>query len=74
MNLRPEAEDLLERVSNFLHNEVAPNETKFHEQIKTDDDRWNYFPEIVEELKEKAKSFLSTHTRCVTKEDYEARV
>ena len=56
MNLRPEAQDLLERVSNFLENEVAPNEAKFHEQIKTDEDRWNYFPEIVEELKDKAKS------------------
>ena len=56
MNLRPEAQELLERVSNFLENEVAPNEAKFHEQIKTDQDRWNYFPEIVEELKDKAKS------------------
>ena len=43
MNLRPEAQELLERVSNFLEIEVAPNETKFHEQIKTDEDRWNYF-------------------------------
>ena len=56
MNLRPEAQDLLERVTNFLENEVAPNEAKFHEQIKTDEDRWNYFPEIVEEIKDKAKS------------------
>ena len=56
MNLRPEAQELLERVSDFLEREVAPNETKFHEQIKTDEDRWNYFPEIVEELKDKAKS------------------
>ena len=56
MNLRPEAQELLERVSDFLEKEVAPNEAKFHEQIKTDEDRWNYFPEIVEELKDKAKS------------------
>ena len=56
MNLRSEAQELLVRVSNFLENEVAPNEAKFHEQIKTDEDRWNYFPEIVEELKDKAKS------------------
>ena len=55
MNLRPEAQELLERVSNFLENEVAPNEAKFHEQIKTDENRWNYFPEIVEELKDKAR-------------------
>ena len=47
MNIRPEAQDLLERVSNFLESEVAPNEAKFHEQIKTDEDRWNYFPEIL---------------------------
>ena len=50
MNLRPEAQDLLERVTNFLENEVAPNEAIFHEQIKTDEDRWNYFPEIIEEI------------------------
>ena len=56
MNIKPEAQDLLERVSNFLENEVAPNEIKFHEQIKTGEDRWNYFPEIVEDLKDKAKS------------------
>jgi len=56
MNLRPEAQELLERVSNFLESEVAPNEAKFHEQIKTDENRWNYFPEIVEELKDRAKS------------------
>ncbi len=53
MNLRPEAQELLERVSNFLESEVAPNEAKFHEQIKTDENRWNYFPEIVEEQKTK---------------------
>ena len=47
MNMRPEAQELLERVSNFLESEVAPNEAKFHEQIKTDEDSWNYFPEIV---------------------------
>ena len=38
MNLRPEAQELLERVSDFLEKEVAPNEAKFHEQIKTDED------------------------------------
>ena len=31
MNLRPEAHELLERVSNFLESEVAPNEAKFHD-------------------------------------------
>ena len=29
MNLRPEAQELLERVSDFLEKEVAPNEVKF---------------------------------------------
>ena len=62
MNIKPEAQDLLERVSNFLEKEVAPNEIKFHEQIKTDEDRWNYFPEIVEELKDKAKSRAVSYT------------
>ena len=54
--LRPEAKDLLERVSKFLLDEVAPNEQKFEQQIRKDQDRWNYYPEIVEEIKEKAKS------------------
>ena len=30
MNIKPEAQDLLERVSNFLEKEVAPNEIKLH--------------------------------------------
>ena len=54
--LRPEAKDLLDRVSKFLLDEVAPNEQKFEQQIRKDQDRWNYYPEIVEEIKEKAKS------------------
>ena len=54
--LRPEAIELIEKVKNFIQNEVRPKEDLFHEQIKTGEDRWNYFPEIVEELKEKAKS------------------
>ena len=54
--LRPEAKDLLDRVSKFLLDEVATNEQKFEQQIRKDQDRWNYYPEIVEEIKEKAKS------------------
>ena len=54
--LRPEAKDLLERVSKFLLDEVAPNEQKFEQQIRKDQDRWNYYPEIVEEIKEKGLS------------------
>ena len=53
--LRPEAKDLLERVSKFLLDEVAPNEQKFEQQIRKDQDRWNYYPEIVEEIKEKVR-------------------
>ena len=54
--LRPEAIDLLDRVKNFKHDEVKPKEHVFHDQIKEGEDRWNQYPEVIDELKDKAKA------------------
>ena len=54
--LRPEAIDLLDRVKNFINDEVKPNEHVFHDQIKEGEDRWNQYPEVIDELKDKAKA------------------
>ena len=54
--LRPEAIDLLDRVKNFINDEVKPKEHVFHDQIKEGEDRWNQYPEVIDELKEKAKA------------------
>ena len=54
--LRPEAVDLLNRVKTFINDEVKPKEHVFHEQIKVGEDRWNQYPSVIDELKDKAKS------------------
>ena len=54
--LRPEAIDLLDRVKNFINDEVKPKEHVFHDQIKEGEDRWNQHPEVIDELKDKAKA------------------
>jgi len=54
--LRPEAIELVEKVKNFISEEVKPKEHLFHEQIKVGEDRWNSYPEVIDELKEKARS------------------
>ena len=54
--LRPEAIDLLDRVKTFINDEVKPKEHVFHEQIKVGEDRWNQYPSVIDELKDKAKS------------------
>ena len=54
--LRPEAVDLLTRVKTFINDEVRPKEHVFHEQIKEGEDRWNQYPSVIDELKDKAKS------------------
>ena len=54
--LRPEAIDLLDRVKNFINDEVKPKEHVFHDQIKEGKDRWNQYPEVIDELKDKAKA------------------
>ena len=54
--LRPEAIDLLDRVKNFINDEVKPKEHVFDDQIKEGEDRWNQYPEVIDELKDKAKA------------------
>ena len=54
--LRQEAIDLLDRVKNFINDEVKPKEHVFHDQIKEGEDRWNQYPEVIDELKDKAKA------------------
>ena len=54
--LRPEAVDLLDRVKTFINDEVKPKEHVFHEQIKEGEERWNQYPSVIDELKDKAKS------------------
>ena len=54
--LRPEAIDLLDRVKNFINDEVKPKEHVFHDQIKEGKERWNQYPEVIDELKDKAKA------------------
>ncbi len=54
--LRPEAADLLNRVNDFVTNECLPKEEVFESQIKDGDERWNSYPSVIDELKEKAKS------------------
>ena len=54
--LRPEAEALVEKVKTFIKNEVTPKEHVFHEQIQEGKDRWNSYPSVIDELKDKAKS------------------
>ena len=54
--LRPEAVALVEKVKTFIKDEVAPQEHVFHEQIQEGKDRWNSYPPVIDELKDKAKS------------------
>ena len=54
--LRPEAIDLIARVKDFIEKECIPSEDIFHEQIKEGENRWNSYPEVINELKDKAKS------------------
>ena len=54
--LRPEAEDLISRVKDFIEKECVPVEHTFHEQIQDGENRWKSYPPIMNELKDKAKS------------------
>ena len=54
--LRPEAISLVDKVKTFIKDEVAPKEHLFHEQIQEGKDRWNSYPSVIDELKDKAKS------------------
>ena len=54
--LRPEAHDLIARVKDFIEQDCIPSEHIFHDQIEEGENRWNSYPEVINELKEKAKS------------------
>jgi acyl-CoA dehydrogenase len=54
--LRPEAQDLIARVKDFIEQECIPSEHIFHEQIEEGENRWNSYPVVINELKDKAKS------------------
>ena len=53
--LRPIAQDLIKRVDDFIHNEIAHNENLYHEQSKDENGTW-VVPPIMEEMKAKAKA------------------
>ena len=54
--LRPEAYDLIARVKDFIEQDCIPSEHIFHDQIEEGENRWNSYPEVINELKDKAKS------------------
>lgn len=54
--LRPEAKDLIARVKDFIQQECVPSEHIFHDQIEEGKNRWNSYPEVIDDLKDKAKS------------------
>jgi len=54
--LRPEAQDLIARVKDFIEQDCIPSEHIFHDQIEEGENRWNSYPKVINELKDKAKS------------------
>ena len=54
--LRPEAHDLIARVKDFIEQDCIPSENIFHDQIEEGENRWNSYPKVINELKDKAKS------------------
>jgi len=54
--VRPEAIALIARVKDFIEKECIPSEDIFHKQIGEGENRWNSYPEVINELKDKAKS------------------
>ena len=55
IELRPQAEDLIKRVRDFIDEEIAHNENLYHEQSKDASGKW-LVPPIMEEMKAKAKA------------------
>ena len=53
--LRPEAVAPVEKET-FIKDEVTSKEHVFHEQIQEVKDRWNSYPSVIDELKDKVKS------------------
>ena len=54
--LRPEAQDLITRVKDFIEQDCIPSEHIFYDQIEEGENRWNSYPKVINELKDKAKS------------------
>jgi len=54
--LRPEAQDIIARVKDFIEQDCIPSEHIFHDQIEEGENRWNSYPKVINELKDKAKS------------------
>tara|TARA_B100001287_G_scaffold95813_1_gene80508 strand:- start:528 stop:1748 length:1221 start_codon:yes stop_codon:yes gene_type:complete len=54
--LRPEAQDLIARVKDFIEQDCIPSEHIFYDQIEEGENRWNSYPKVINELKDKAKS------------------
>ena len=54
--LRPEAQDLIARVKDFVEQDCVPLEHTFHNQIEEGENRWNSYPTVINDLKDKAKS------------------
>lgn len=50
------AQVVLKKLRQFVDEIVIPNEAVFVSQIRQGEDRWKFYPEIMEELKEKAKA------------------
>jgi len=46
---------LQKRLQEFMEEHIYPNERVYHEQLDSAEDRWNFVPPIMDELKEKAK-------------------
>ena len=54
-DISQKAQDLINRVQDFINKEVAHNEVLYHEQSKDADGNWT-IPPIMEEMKAKAKA------------------
>ncbi|NCU88355.1 MAG: acyl-CoA dehydrogenase, partial [Proteobacteria bacterium] len=50
------AQDLIARVKDFIEQDCIPSEHIFHDQIEEGENRWNSYPKVINELKDKAKS------------------
>ncbi|KAI8896344.1 acyl-CoA dehydrogenase/oxidase [Globomyces pollinis-pini] len=54
-SLSPKVIELKKILSDFVEFDCIPAEPLYHAQIKTNHDRWNYVPPVIESLKLKAK-------------------
>jgi len=50
------AQRVLEEVKRFVQEIVIPNESVFLSQVREGKDRWRYYPEVMEQMKEQAKA------------------